>query len=263
MSEALNEIAEHIREALPRQILGLVLSYGELNLTVAPSDIVETMRVLRDHPSLQFWNFIDVCGVDYPARVRRFDVVYHLMSPRQNVRLRVKLQADETTQVPSITSIYPGADWFEREAYDLYGILFSGHPELRRILTDYGFEGHPLRKDFPLTGFVEVRYDAELGRVVQEPVKLTQDFRSFPRRKEIELAEFLVEPNRLVHHPLLLVVVADFDEAGEREILAQRMALETVVGEDSAHVGMTDEEHAVEIVGLALEPVGAREDFDQ
>jgi NADH-quinone oxidoreductase subunit C len=118
-------------------------------------------------------------GVDYPARARRFDVVYHLLSPRQNQRIAVKIQADEDTVVPSITSVFPGADWYERETYDLYGILFSGHPDLRRILTDYGFEGHPLRKDFPLTGFVEVRYDDEVKRVVYEPVELKQEFRNF------------------------------------------------------------------------------------
>ena len=127
----------------------------------------------------QFISIIDICGADYPARARRFDVVYHLLSPRQNQRIRVKLITDEDTPVPSVTGVFPGADWFEREAYDLYGILFSGHPELRRILTDYGFEGHPLRKDFPLTGFVEVRYDDEVKRVVYEKVELKQEFRNF------------------------------------------------------------------------------------
>jgi NADH-quinone oxidoreductase subunit C len=127
----------------------------------------------------QFISFIDAAGVDYPQRRKRFDVVYHLLSPRQNLRIRVKVSADEDTPVPSITSVYPGADWFEREAYDMYGILFSGHPDLRRLLTDYGFEGHPLRKDFPLTGFVEVRYDDEQKRVVYEPVELKQEFRNF------------------------------------------------------------------------------------
>jgi NADH-quinone oxidoreductase subunit C len=127
----------------------------------------------------QFISFIDLCVVDHPARAKRFDVVYHLLSPRQNQRIRVKLATDEETPVPSVTSVYPGADWFEREAYDLYGILFTGHPDLRRILTDYGFEGHPMRKDFPLTGYVEVRWDDELKRVVYEPVELKQEFRHF------------------------------------------------------------------------------------
>ena len=137
------------------------------------------MRFLRDDPRLAFINLTDVCGVDWPEREKRFDVVYHLLSPRQNVRIRLKVMTDEATPVPSITPVFPGADWFEREAYDFYGILFTGHPDLRRILTDYGFEGHPLRKDFPLTGFVEVRYDDEQKRVVYEPVKLAQEFRDF------------------------------------------------------------------------------------
>jgi NADH-quinone oxidoreductase subunit C len=124
-------------------------------------------------------SFIDAAAVDWPAREKRFDVVYHLLSPKLNRRVRVKVQADETTQVPSVVSVYPGADWFEREAYDLYGVLFVGHPDMRRILTDYGFEGYPLRKDFPLTGFVEVRWDDEVKRVVYNPVRLSQEFRNF------------------------------------------------------------------------------------
>jgi NADH-quinone oxidoreductase subunit C len=134
---------------------------------------------LRDDPRCRFISFVDVCGADYPAREFRFDVVYHFLSPHLNHRIRVKLQADDQTPVPSITGVFAGADWFERETYDLYGVLFSGHPDLRRILTDYGFDGHPLRKDFPLTGFVEVRYDEERRRVVYEPVSLPQEFRSF------------------------------------------------------------------------------------
>jgi NADH-quinone oxidoreductase subunit C len=122
---------------------------------------------------------IDVTAVDWPAREKRFDVVYHLLSPKQNARVRVKVETDEVTPVPSIISVFPGVDWFERETYDLYGVLFTGHPDMRRILTDYGFEGHPLRKDFPLTGFVEVRFDDEQKRVVYEPVRLTQEFRNF------------------------------------------------------------------------------------
>ena len=153
------------------------MAYGQLTLNVKASDIVGVMETLKR--DFQFISFVDVCGVDYPARPERFDVVYHLLSPRRNQRVRVKLTTDEDTPVPSITGVFPGADWFEREAYDLYGILFSGHPDLRRILTDYGFEGHPLRKDFPLTGFVEVRYDDEQKRVVYEKVKLQQEFRNF------------------------------------------------------------------------------------
>ncbi len=137
------------------------------------------MRFLKDDANCRFVSIIDICGADYPSRHQRFEVVYHLLSPHTNLRIRVKARADEETLVPSITDVFAGADWFEREAYDLYGILFSGHPDLRRLLTDYGFEGHPLRKDFPLTGFVEVRYDDEAKRVIYEPVELKQEFRNF------------------------------------------------------------------------------------
>jgi NADH-quinone oxidoreductase subunit C len=148
-------------------------------MNIAPAEIVSFVQFLRDDARLAFVSFVDICGVDWPSREQRFDVVYHLLSPRQNVRIRLKVATDEVTPVPSITSVFPGADWFEREAYDLYGILFTGHPDLRRILTDYGFDGHPLRKDFPLTGFVEVRYDDEQKRVIYEPVRLAQAFRDF------------------------------------------------------------------------------------
>lgn len=179
MSEALNDLSSYLAEKLGARLDHAVVAYGELTLSVAANDIVEVLGFLRNDVQCQFISFIDICGADYPARNKRFDVVYHLLSPRQNQRIRVKVQADEDTMVPSATSVYPGADWFEREAYDLYGILFSGHPDLRRILTDYGFEGHPLRKDFPLTGFVEVRYDDEAKRVLYEPVELKQEFRNF------------------------------------------------------------------------------------
>lgn len=179
MSEALNELAAYIGEKLGSKVESSVVAFGDLTIHVAADDIVDVISFLKRDVQCQFISIIDVCGVDYPARARRFDVVYHLLSPRQNQRIAVKLQADEDTVVPSITSIFPGADWYERETYDLYGILFSGHPDLRRILTDYGFEGHPLRKDFPLTGFVEVRYDDEVKRVVYEPVELKQEFRNF------------------------------------------------------------------------------------
>ena len=155
------------------------MAYGELTLSVEAGDIVDVADLPARRRACQFVSFIDICGADYPARAKRFDVVYHLLSPRQNLRIRVKVETDEDTQVPSATGVYPGADWFERETYDLYGMLFSGHPDLRRLLTDYGFEGHPLRKDFPLTGFVEVRYDDEAKRVVYEPVELKQEFRNF------------------------------------------------------------------------------------
>ncbi len=179
MSEAMNDLADYLTEKLGGRVESAVVAYGELTLNVAAGDIVEILTFLKRDVQCQFISIIDVCGADYPARLRRFDVVYHLLSPRQNIRIRVKVQTDEDTPVPSVTSVYPGADWFEREAYDLYGILFTGHPDLRRLLTDYGFEGHPLRKDFPLTGFVEVRYDDEVKRVVYEPVELKQEFRNF------------------------------------------------------------------------------------
>ncbi|TAM97699.1 MAG: NADH-quinone oxidoreductase subunit C, partial [Rhizobiaceae bacterium] len=153
--------------------------YGELTVTVPKNTIVEVLTLLRDDPEYQFISFIDISGADYPYREERFDVVYHLLSPKKNFRIRIKVTTDENEPVPSVTGVYAGALWFEREVYDLYGVLFTGHPDLRRILTDYGFEGHPLRKDFPLTGFVEVRYDDEAKRVVYEPVELRQEFRNF------------------------------------------------------------------------------------
>ena len=137
------------------------------------------VKFLRDDPGCRFVSFIDVTAVDYPGREKRFDVVYHLLSPTLNARIRLRAEADETTQVPSIIEVFPGADWFERETYDLYGVIFTGHPDMRRLLTDYGFDGHPLRKDFPLTGFVEVRYDDQEKRVLYEPVRLNQEFRKF------------------------------------------------------------------------------------
>lgn len=179
MSEALTELAAHIASRGGVEVLRSELAYGELTITVAPADVVTISRFLRDDESCGFVSIIDVSGADYPARANRFDVNYHLLSPRRNLRIRVKVHANEETIVPSVTEVWPGADWYERETYDLYGVLFSGHPDLRRILTDYGFEGHPLRKDFPLTGFVEVRYDDEAKRVVYEPVELKQEFRNF------------------------------------------------------------------------------------
>ena len=179
MDNALSELGEYIALKLGEALEGYSVAYGELTLDAKPDAIVNVMRTLRDDPRCQFIAFVDACGVDYPERTQRFDVVYHLLSPFQNTRIRVRIKTDEATPVPSITGVFRGADWFEREAYDLYGILFSGHPDLRRILTDYGFDGHPLRKDFPLTGFVEVRYDEERARVVYEPVQLAQEFRNF------------------------------------------------------------------------------------
>jgi NADH-quinone oxidoreductase subunit C len=164
---------------LPDAVVRTEVVRGELTVWVKRDSIVDAMRFLRDDPTVDCKMLIDVCGVDYPDREERFEVVYHLLSHRQNHRVRVKVTTDEDMPVPSVQSVHSGANWFERETYDLYGVLFSDHPDLRRILTDYGFEGHPLRKDFPLTGHVEVRYDDEQKRVVYEPVRLTQDFRSF------------------------------------------------------------------------------------
>ena len=179
MSASLSELSTYLSEKLAGRIGEAVFAYCELTVAVEPGNLIEVVTFLRDDARCQFISIIDVCGADYPSRAKRFDVVYHLLSPKQNVRIRLKVQADEETLVPSLTGVFPGADWFERETYDLYGVLFSGHPDLRRILTDYGFEGHPLRKDFPLTGFVEVRYDDEAKRVIYEPVELKQEFRNF------------------------------------------------------------------------------------
>ena len=175
----LSDLEAHITSRLGDLVLDRRIAVGELTLTVAASRIVEVLTVLRDDPRCRFEVLIDICGVDWPAREQRFDVVYHLLSPRLNQRVRVKLATDEETPVPSVVGVFPAANWYEREAFDMYGILFSGHPDLRRLLTDYGFQGYPLRKDFPLTGYVEVRYDDEAKRVVYEPVKLVQEFRSF------------------------------------------------------------------------------------
>ncbi len=177
--EALRDLAESIAPVLNEVLIESGVVRGELTLRVQAGAIRRVLSHLRDEPSCQFKILVDLCGVDYPERDRRFDVVYHLLSMRHNQRIRVKIATDEETPVPSVVEVFPAANWFEREAYDLYGVLFSGHPDLRRILTDYGFEGHPFRKDFPLTGYVEVRYDDAQRRVVYEPVKLPQEFRNF------------------------------------------------------------------------------------
>ena len=188
----LEELSSHIDAKLPGAILERTIALGELTLAVAPADIVRVLTALRDDTQCLFEVLIDICGVDYPEREKRFDVVYHLLSPRRNQRIRIKCEADEDTAVPSAVGVFPAANWFEREAYDMYGILFSGHPDLRRLLTDYGFQGHPLRKDFPLTGYVEVRYDDAQKRVVYEPVKLTQEFRSFDFMSPWEGVEYVI-----------------------------------------------------------------------
>jgi NADH-quinone oxidoreductase subunit C len=179
MNEALKELSDHIAAAMGAHILGSEIRHGELMLRVEREAIARVMKFLRDDANCQFKMLVDLCGVDWPERPERFEVVYNLLSLKHNQRIRVKVSTDEDTPVPSITSVFSTAGWFEREAWDLYGILFSDHPDLRRILTDYGFQGHPLRKDFPLSGYVQVRYDEEQKRVVYEPVKLTQEFRGF------------------------------------------------------------------------------------
>ncbi len=172
-------LGQHIQANTGGTVHGVILAYGELTLLAERERIVDLLTYLRDDPACRFQQLVDICGADYPDRARRFDVVYHLLSLTKNHRIRIKLQADEDTAVPTVTSVYPCADWFEREAFDMFGVFFDGHPDLRRLLTDYGFHGYPLRKDFPMTGYVEVRYDDELKRVVYEPVKLTQEFRQF------------------------------------------------------------------------------------
>jgi len=177
--DTLDDFGQMLATALGGSVLGHSVANGELTLTAKGRDIVKVMTFLRDDPRCAFVCFIDVTAVDWPQRENRFDVVYHLLSPTKNVRVRVKVETDETTPVPSIIEVFPGAGWFERETYDLYGVMFTGHPDMRRILTDYGFQGHPLRKDFPLTGFVEVRWDDEQKRVVYDKVRLAQEFRNF------------------------------------------------------------------------------------
>jgi NADH-quinone oxidoreductase subunit C len=174
---ALAELQERLTSALGASILSAKQATGELTVVVRRDDSLAVLQHLRDIES--FSTFVDVCGADYPERAERFEVVYHLLSMSKNVRIRVKVSTDEDTPVASAFALWPAADWFEREAFDMYGILFSGHPDLRRILTDYGFHGHPLRKDFPLTGYTEVRYDEAQKRVIYEPVKLVQEYRNF------------------------------------------------------------------------------------
>ncbi len=174
----MNALGGHVAEA-SGATTGVAVRLGELMLETTPDKLIALLTFLRDDPKCLFKQLVDVCGVDWPEREKRFDVVYNLLSLANNQRIRVKVATDEATPVPSVSSIYSSATWFERETYDLYGVWFAEHPDLRRILTDYGFEGHPLRKDFPLTGFVEVRWDDVQKRVIYEPVKLAQEFRKF------------------------------------------------------------------------------------
>ena len=178
MSTDLEALGQAIVANAAGAITTFSIAFGELTVTGPAGRVVDALTFLRDHPDCRFHQLVDLCGVDYPERPLRFDVVYHLLSLVKNHRIRLKVQTDEDTAVASVADLFPAANWFEREAFDMYGIFFSGHPDLRRLLTDYGFHGHPLRKDFPMTGYVEVRYDDELKRVVYEPVKIAE-FRQF------------------------------------------------------------------------------------
>ncbi len=179
MSKTAQELAEYLVASKPHDVVEARVALGELTLRVSREGLLGIMKFLRDDVECLFSQCMDVCGLDYPERADRFDVVYHLLSLKHNMRVRVKVATDEVSPVDSVVELYPAAGWFEREAWDMYGIFFAGNPDLRRILTDYGFDGHPLRKDFPLTGYVEMRYDLEKQRVVYEPVKLGQAYRSF------------------------------------------------------------------------------------
>ncbi len=179
MTDPLHELGAHIARTLSAEIVATEIAHGELMVAVKRASIVRVLTFLRDDPECRFGMLCDLCAVDYPERAERFELVYNLLSLKHNRRVRVKTTTDDENAVPSATAVYRAAGWFEREAWDLFGVYFSDHPDLRRLLTDYGFEGHPLRKDFPLTGYVELRYDEEQKRVVYEPVRLKQEFRSF------------------------------------------------------------------------------------
>jgi NADH-quinone oxidoreductase subunit C len=189
-----------ISAALP-DVVTATIGFGELNLETSLTEILRVLRFLKEDVRCRFLQLVDLCGVDYPQRQPRFDVVYHLLSLHLNQRVRVRVRTDETVPVPSAIEVYPAANWFEREAFDMYGILFSGHPDLRRLLTDYGFDGYPLRKDFPLTGNVEVRYDEVEKRVVYEPVKLTQEFRAFDFLSPWEGAKYVIPGDEKASKP--------------------------------------------------------------
>ena len=192
MAEPLQELGDYIAQATGDAVMAAYVRLGELMLDARPGGLVALITFLRDDPSCRFVSLIDVTAVDYPGREKRCDVVYNLLSLKNNQRVRIKVATDEATPVPSVASVYSSAGWFEREAYDLYGVIFTGHPDMRRLLTDYGFDGHPLRKDFPLTGYVEVRYDDEQKRVVYEPVKLVQEFRDFDFMSPWEGAKYIL-----------------------------------------------------------------------
>ena len=190
--EALLELAEHISLRRPNEVVGTTVAFGELTVESTLSGIVPLIEFLRNDPNCRFSTLIDITAVDNPARPARFDMVYHLLSMYQNLRIRVKARVREDEMVPSLIGVFPGANWYEREVFDMFGIYFSGHPDLRRILTDYGFRGHPLRKDFPTTGYVEVRWNDAEKRVVYEPVNLVQEYRQFDFLSPWEGAKYVL-----------------------------------------------------------------------
>ncbi len=191
-TDALQALGEHVASALEEDVTGFEVAHGELTVTIHRDRVLKVLRVLRDDPQCRFTSLIDICGVDWPNRADRFDVVYHMLSMHLNHRIRVIASTDEDTPVDSVVELFPVANWFEREAFDMYGILFDNHPDLRRILTDYGFHGHPLRKDFPLSGFTQVVYDEEEKRVVYEPVELVQEYRDFDFLSPWEGAKYVL-----------------------------------------------------------------------
>lgn len=190
--EALRDLGDHVAAGLGGDVTEQSIDRGELTIRVPAERIVRVLTFLRDDGNCQFAELVDICGLDWPERAQRFDIVYHLLSLKLNQRIRIKVATDEETPVPSAVSVYAAANWFEREVWDMYGVMFAGHPDLRRILSDYGFEGHPLRKDFPLTGHVEVRYDEAQKRVVYEPVQLQQEFRRFDFMSPWEGAKYVL-----------------------------------------------------------------------
>ncbi len=192
MENALNELGSHIAQELSAEVVQTSVTHGELFVEVRAETIEKVLTFLRDDSTCKFQVLCDVCGVDYPERPQRFDVVYNLLSLKHNQRITVKVKTDERTPVPTVVPLFPTANWFEREAWDMYGIMFSGHPDLRRLLTDYGFDGHPLRKDFPLTGNVELRYSEDEKRVVYEPVSLVQEFRKFDFQSPWEGTDYVL-----------------------------------------------------------------------
>lgn len=192
MTQALEELGAYIAAKQPDAVLGSAVAFGELTLTVTPGGLPALVRFLKSDLTCRFGSLVDITAVDHPERRARFDVVYHFLSMHRNQRIRLKAAVREDEMVPSIIEIHPSANWFEREVFDMFGILFSGHPDLRRILTDYGFRGHPLRKDFPTTGYVEVRYDEVAKRVVYEPVRLVQDYRQFDFMSPWEGANYIL-----------------------------------------------------------------------